>query len=277
MQYGTTTIQQEEVPSRRSFQLLARNLPRAQMRRPPPVPTTHGRSSAPDQAETGWQVHYANVRYWEAALHLKPEPDENAQWLHDCSHGAPPFPWPSASILLPSRPNPLRQNALLIFRVVSSKTNRAKQTYIIRIAGAGPDRVLRADAGRRRCAARQVLASPGQEGAAQAAGAPREAARARAGVSQPLDWKHFKLYDRFVKVSERALARTDAVWAPWTLVEATDDRYRELMVGAQPAGGDQTPAERRTGGERPRACAVPLGGRPWRAARCSTASTLRSG
>jgi polyphosphate:AMP phosphotransferase len=48
---------------------------------------------------------------------------------------------------------------------------------------------------------------------------------------QPLDWKHFKLYDRFVKISERALRATDAVWAPWTLVEATDNRYRELMVG----------------------------------------------
>ena len=47
----------------------------------------------------------------------------------------------------------------------------------------------------------------------------------------PLDWKHFKLYDRFVKYSEEALQRTDTGFAPWTVIEATDDRYRELTVG----------------------------------------------
>ncbi len=47
----------------------------------------------------------------------------------------------------------------------------------------------------------------------------------------PLDWKHFKLYDRFVKYSEQALQRTDTGFAPWTVIEATDDRYREIAVG----------------------------------------------
>jgi polyphosphate:AMP phosphotransferase len=47
----------------------------------------------------------------------------------------------------------------------------------------------------------------------------------------PLDWKHLKLYDRFRKVSERALRRTDSGEAPWFVVEAADDRYRELTVG----------------------------------------------
>ena len=47
----------------------------------------------------------------------------------------------------------------------------------------------------------------------------------------PLDWKHFKLYDRFVKYSEEALQRTDTGYAPWTVIEATDDRYREITVG----------------------------------------------
>ncbi len=47
-----------------------------------------------------------------------------------------------------------------------------------------------------------------------------------------LDWKHFELYDRFRKHSERALARTDSALAPWHVVEATDDRYRELTVGS---------------------------------------------
>ncbi len=47
----------------------------------------------------------------------------------------------------------------------------------------------------------------------------------------PTDWKHFKLYDRFVKFSEEALQRTDTGFAPWTVIEATDDRYREVAVG----------------------------------------------
>jgi AMP-polyphosphate phosphotransferase len=47
----------------------------------------------------------------------------------------------------------------------------------------------------------------------------------------PLDWKHFKLYDRFVEFSERSLRRTDTGYAPWTLIEAADDRYRDIAVG----------------------------------------------
>jgi len=47
----------------------------------------------------------------------------------------------------------------------------------------------------------------------------------------PVDWKHFKLYDRFVKYSEEALQRTDTGFAPWTVIEASDDRYREITVG----------------------------------------------
>lgn len=55
-------------------------------------------------------------------------------------------------------------------------------------------------------------------------------ARTRWRVS-PLDWKHVKLYDTFRRVSERAISRTDAAWAPWHLVEAKDARYRYLCVG----------------------------------------------
>jgi polyphosphate:AMP phosphotransferase len=47
----------------------------------------------------------------------------------------------------------------------------------------------------------------------------------------PLDWKHFKLYKKFKRVSELAIRRTDTAHAPWTIIEAVDDRYRELAVG----------------------------------------------
>jgi AMP-polyphosphate phosphotransferase len=46
-----------------------------------------------------------------------------------------------------------------------------------------------------------------------------------------LDWKHFGRYDRFVGVAERAIRTTDTPEAPWTIVEAADDRWRDLAVG----------------------------------------------
>lgn len=48
---------------------------------------------------------------------------------------------------------------------------------------------------------------------------------------QPIDWKHLRLYDRFVRFSEEAIRHTDTGLAPWTVVEAEDDRYREITVG----------------------------------------------
>lgn len=45
------------------------------------------------------------------------------------------------------------------------------------------------------------------------------------------DWEHFKLYDKFRKVSERALRHTSTGSAPWIVVEGTDTHYRSLAVG----------------------------------------------
>jgi polyphosphate:AMP phosphotransferase len=45
------------------------------------------------------------------------------------------------------------------------------------------------------------------------------------------DWKHFRKYDRYIEASEHAIRRTDTIHAPWLLVEATDERYRDLMAG----------------------------------------------
>jgi polyphosphate:AMP phosphotransferase len=47
----------------------------------------------------------------------------------------------------------------------------------------------------------------------------------------PQDWKHYKMYDKFVETSERAVRLTDAAHAPWHLIEAADRRYRELITG----------------------------------------------
>ncbi len=51
------------------------------------------------------------------------------------------------------------------------------------------------------------------------------------GRIAPDDWKNFKLFDEFAKVSERSLRRTHTDAAPWHVVEATDRRHRELAVG----------------------------------------------
>jgi AMP-polyphosphate phosphotransferase len=45
------------------------------------------------------------------------------------------------------------------------------------------------------------------------------------------DWKNHEHYDRFRRVSERALRETSTAEAPWTVIEATDARYRDLTVG----------------------------------------------
>jgi polyphosphate:AMP phosphotransferase len=44
------------------------------------------------------------------------------------------------------------------------------------------------------------------------------------------DWRFFKRYDEFRAVSEHALGRTSTGEAPWSIVEATDARHRNLTV-----------------------------------------------
>ena len=44
------------------------------------------------------------------------------------------------------------------------------------------------------------------------------------------DWKFFKKYDDFREVSEHALRRTTLGEAPWHIVEAADERHRNLTV-----------------------------------------------
>ncbi len=45
------------------------------------------------------------------------------------------------------------------------------------------------------------------------------------------DWRQFKIYDRFRKVSENALRETSTGYAPWIVVEGADPNYRYLTVG----------------------------------------------
>ena len=47
----------------------------------------------------------------------------------------------------------------------------------------------------------------------------------------PLTRTYAKSYDRFVKVSERALRKTDVSHSPWHIIEASTPRYRDMRVG----------------------------------------------
>jgi len=44
------------------------------------------------------------------------------------------------------------------------------------------------------------------------------------------DWKHHKAYDRIVRTAEHVIRLTDTAEARWFLVDAEDDRHRELAV-----------------------------------------------
>jgi AMP-polyphosphate phosphotransferase len=46
-------------------------------------------------------------------------------------------------------------------------------------------------------------------------------------------WKHWRQYDRFVVAAERLIERTSFGHAPWTIVDASDQRYRSLVVGGE--------------------------------------------
>ena len=47
------------------------------------------------------------------------------------------------------------------------------------------------------------------------------------------DWDFFKVYDRFYKVSEATLRKTNTAHAPWIVVEGSDARFRAVTVGKE--------------------------------------------
>jgi len=47
----------------------------------------------------------------------------------------------------------------------------------------------------------------------------------------PKDWKHWRMYDRFVSAASKLIELTSTDRAPWTVVDGTDVDYRELTVG----------------------------------------------
>ncbi|MGE3841005.1 MAG: polyphosphate:AMP phosphotransferase [Vicinamibacterales bacterium] len=47
-----------------------------------------------------------------------------------------------------------------------------------------------------------------------------------------LEWKHWKMYPRFIDAAERAIRATSRADSPWIIVEGADAAYRSLTVGS---------------------------------------------
>ena len=46
-------------------------------------------------------------------------------------------------------------------------------------------------------------------------------------------WRHWRMFDRFVAAADRAIRRTSTDQAPWHIVEGEDEHYRTIVVGAE--------------------------------------------
>jgi len=46
-------------------------------------------------------------------------------------------------------------------------------------------------------------------------------------------WNQWKRYDRIIVAAERLIQRTSVAHAPWIIVDASDERYRRLVVGTE--------------------------------------------
>ena len=58
-----------------------------------------------------------------------------------------------------------------------------------------------------------------------------ESSKATAWRVTKQDWRHHERYSQFRVAGERALRETNTAEAPWTVVEASDDHFRNLTVG----------------------------------------------
>jgi polyphosphate kinase 2 (PPK2 family) len=45
------------------------------------------------------------------------------------------------------------------------------------------------------------------------------------------DWKHWRMYDRFIEAAERTIRKTSTGYAPWKIVEGFDLGYSSTQVG----------------------------------------------
>jgi AMP-polyphosphate phosphotransferase len=46
-------------------------------------------------------------------------------------------------------------------------------------------------------------------------------------------WRHWRMFDKFVAAADRAIRRTSTDQAPWQIVEGEDEHYRSIVVGVE--------------------------------------------
>jgi polyphosphate:AMP phosphotransferase len=79
-------------------------------------------------------------------------------------------------------------------------------------------------------------------------------------------WRHWRMFDRFVAAADRAIRRTSTDQAPWQIVEGEDDHYRSIVVGIELRDAIRRGLERaHKGRTRSRATTTTREGRPARA------------
>ena len=61
------------------------------------------------------------------------------------------------------------------------------------------------------------------------------------------DWEHHRQYDEYAEAAEEMFERTNTAYAPWTIVEATDKRYRLIRIFKTVADAMQTALNAGTG------------------------------
>ena len=76
-------------------------------------------------------------------------------------------------------------------------------------------------------------------------------------------WRHWRMFDRFVAAADRAIRRTSTDQAPWHIVEGEDEHYRTIVVGAELRDAIRRGLERAHEGRKPlRATTKTRQGRP---------------
>jgi len=79
-------------------------------------------------------------------------------------------------------------------------------------------------------------------------------------------WRHWRMFDKFVAAADRAIRRTSTDQAPWQIVEGEDEHYRSIVVGVELRDAIRRGLERaHQGRTRSRATTKTREGRPARA------------
>jgi polyphosphate:AMP phosphotransferase len=78
-------------------------------------------------------------------------------------------------------------------------------------------------------------------------------------------WRHWRMFDKFVAAADRAIRRTSTDQAPWQIVEGEDERYRSIVVGVELRDAIRRGLERANQGRTRSRVAKTREGRPARA------------